>query len=344
MKKHKKLIWMLVALLLVVLTFRTVLRMSSELSLRGLAEALRTADRGWLALSLLAALGFIVLEGEALLMILRVFGCRRSHGEGLLYSAADIYFSAVTPSASGGQPASAYFMLRSGVPGAMVTVTLLVNLIAYTTATLTAGVLALALRFDVFLALGRGPKLLVLLGFALLTVLTAMFYGLLRHGEQLYQAGAWGLRVLLRLRLLRDDAAALEKLRGMVDQYKDCARQTEGKRASMFAVYLLDLGQRLAQISVSTLVHLALGGAPDAARGVWTVSALAQIGSNCLPVPGGMGFADYLLYHGFLQFLPREAALRLELISRSMSFYLCMVLCGLVSLAGYLTLRKKKVK
>ncbi|MBR1497048.1 MAG: flippase-like domain-containing protein [Oscillospiraceae bacterium] len=343
MQKKKKIIWALVALVLMVLTFRTVLRMGEQLSLRSLLQLLSHANRGWLILSVLSMLCFIFFEGEALLLILRVFGWRKGLADGILYSAGDIYFSSITPSASGGQPASAFFMLRGGIPGAVVTVTLLVNLMAYTMATLGVGAAALVLRPRLFLAMSRPAKALVLLGFVLLVVLTAVFLGLLRHGEGLFRAGAWGLLLLARLHLVRDRDAALAKLRGMVDQYEQCAGMLRGKGLPMLGVLLLDMAQRIAQVSVTPLVHLALEREGADPLSVWAASTFAQIGSNCMPVPGGMGIADYLLYQGFSPLMDRVSALQLGLISRSVTFYLCMFLSGAVTLLGFLLVRRRKM-
>ena len=83
---------------------------------------------------LVAWLGFIYFEGEAIRVIVAHMGYPAKRSHGFLYSAADVYFSAITPSASGGQPASAFFMMRDGMPGAAVMTALLVNLIMYTLA------------------------------------------------------------------------------------------------------------------------------------------------------------------------------------------------------------------
>ncbi|MFR2128888.1 MAG: hypothetical protein ACLS4M_06675 [Eubacterium ventriosum] len=45
------------------------------------------------------------------------FGYKRPFRKCLVYSSSDIYFSAITPSATGGQPASAYFMMKDKVWG-----------------------------------------------------------------------------------------------------------------------------------------------------------------------------------------------------------------------------------
>lgn len=66
---------------------------------RLLGVCARGASAG-LAAAALCTLLYILLEGLALLTICRALGYRRSVGQGVLYSAADIYFSAITPSAT----------------------------------------------------------------------------------------------------------------------------------------------------------------------------------------------------------------------------------------------------
>ena len=96
-------------------------------------------------------LGFIYFEGEALRVLVRHMGYPAKRSHGFVYSAADVYFSAITPSASGGQPASAYFMLKDGIAGTAVMAALLLNLIMYTLAILTIGLVDILIFPEVFL-------------------------------------------------------------------------------------------------------------------------------------------------------------------------------------------------
>ena len=95
--KHKGL-WSVAALALGVLTVWAVVS-GSGMSLAELAAGIRGARKSWLFLAVLCMLGFIIFEGEAVLAIVRHCGYPRSHGQGYLYGAADVYFSAITPSA-----------------------------------------------------------------------------------------------------------------------------------------------------------------------------------------------------------------------------------------------------
>jgi uncharacterized membrane protein YbhN (UPF0104 family) len=59
-------------------------------------------------------------------------------------------------------------------------------------------------------------------------------------------------------------------------------------------------------------------------------------------MPGGMGIVDYLLYCFFTLLMPRDKAIELELISRSVACYLCIIICGLSTLAGVIVYRLRK--
>ena len=59
----------------------------------------------------------------------KTLGYRKGILKNYSYASADIYFSAITPSATGGQPASAYYMIKDGIPISHTTAILSVNLL-----------------------------------------------------------------------------------------------------------------------------------------------------------------------------------------------------------------------
>ena len=60
------------------------------------------------------------------------------------------------------------------------------------------------------------------------------------------------------------------------------------------------------------------------------------MGSVCTPVPGGMGIADYILYDSLRTLMDKEASLQLELLSRSFSFYLMVLIRLIIVIVGYI--------
>ena len=140
MKSNKKqIIWSLIFIALIVLTVWVIVKQNESFSIEGFINYVSAAKWQWIALAFLCMVGFIVFEGLAVLQLCKAFGYKEKVKRGIVYSAVDIYFSAITPSATGGQPASAMCMMQDGIPGAVTTIVLLLNLTLYTIAIIVIG-------------------------------------------------------------------------------------------------------------------------------------------------------------------------------------------------------------
>ena len=107
----KKVVWGFLSLGIAILTILMIASGSKEFSLETMGAYLSRANKLWLAAGLLCMFGYIWFEGYALVHICRTLGYQSAKRQGTGYGAADVFFSAITPSASGGQPASMFFML-----------------------------------------------------------------------------------------------------------------------------------------------------------------------------------------------------------------------------------------
>lgn len=98
----KKIIGVIVVSVFAIITIYTVFR-GSGISLNELTASLKEASWEGILLASVSMLGFIYFEGEALRVLVRHMGYPAKRSHGFVYSAADVYFSAITPSASGGE-------------------------------------------------------------------------------------------------------------------------------------------------------------------------------------------------------------------------------------------------
>ena len=344
MAKKKKWIWPLVSLLLAVLSVSAVLSQLGEMPLRQFWETVREADSRWLTAAAVCGALFLILEGEAIRCILRGAGYPVRFASGLLYSASDIYFSAITPSATGGQPASALFMHRGGIPAGVVTAALLVNLLMYTLSIVLLGLAASVFDFRLIYGFSAVSKLLILIGFAVLLGLTAFFFILLGRGEKVFGALRNLAKLLHRWKLLHNLDSALSRLDKAQRDHKLCAELMRGKTGMLFGAFFLNFLQRVSRIAVPMFTYMALGGIGRLAPRVFASQCFVTIGYNCVPVPGGMGVADYLMVDGFSDLMAFDDAIHLEVLSRSISFYICVAVSGVLVLIGSLIQRKRRRK
>ena len=339
-KSRSKLLWSILFVMIAAATIWAVLSQSRSFSLRSFASYASEASKPWLAMALLSMLGFIVFEGEALIVICRAFGYTTTRGRAFIYAASDIYVSAITPSASGGQPACAWFMVKDGIPGMVAAVALLANVSMYALSILVLGVVTLLARPDVFLALGPLSRVLILLGYLSQGALAALFALLLLKGDLLHKICRTALHLLCKIRLLKQEE---EKQRGLdrkMEEYAGYARMIKERKRAMGMAFLFNILQRMAVISVPFFVFLASGGETAKAVDIWAVQCYTVIGSNAVPIPGAMGVSDYIMLDGFGKVIPYQNAVNFELLSRSLSFYFCVALCGMTVLIKYLHQRK----
>ena len=340
---RSKALWSLLFVVIAAMSIWAVTSMTEEFSFAQLLESLGEMNPLYILGAVLSMLGFILFESMALICLLKALGFAAGLKKGFIYSAADIYFSAITPSATGGQPASALFMMKDGISGADATLSLVANLIAYTGAIVVVGFLALIICPGALLLFSTPSRILVIVGFVVQIGLRSLFVMLLKRGELLYKMGAFLIRLLKKLKLIKKTEKKLKRLEKAVDEYSHHAVALSGKGRSIALCFLFNFLQRLSVIFVTLFIFLGSGGSVSKLGEIFTLQSATVIGAYCIPIPGAMGVTDYLMLDGFGAIMEEEAAVCLELVSRSISFYSCIIICGLAVLIKYFSSRRKKI-
>ena len=339
--KYKNLIWSIVFIFLVVFTVRMIISQSEGLSPKQFWQMIRSSNPAWLISGIISAGLFVWFEGVALCSILKGIGYSSKLRQGFLYSTSDIYFSAITPSATGGQPASAYFMLRDGIPGGVVTATLILNLMMYTISIVILGLFSIVLNPWAFFTFSLPAKVFIGIGFVALTALALIFLLILKKGNWIFDLTARIVQFLCRKHLLHGEKRKLAKIEKARSDYMECASLFSGRPHLMGKALFWNLLQRASQMIVPVYLYFAMHG--DAKNGfvIFAKQCLVTIGFNFVPIPGGMGISDYLMLDGFRGLMSRDMAFQLELLSRGITFYICVTISGIITLIGYLAGRKK---
>ena len=328
-----KIIWSLVFVAIAALTIWAVTSQEG-FSVSQFISFMGDMHPGWLACAFLGMAGFIVFEALAIMTIIKSFGFKRPFRKGIIYSTSDIYFSAITPSASGGQPASAYFMMRDGISGSMTTVSLIVNLVMYSFAIVIIGIVSILLKPSVFLEFPVPCMILIIIGAVLLIGVALFFLLLLYKSQILLKLGNAIISLLAKIRILKKPEGLRKKLNDAIEEYRSHVAHLKGKGWMLARALTFNVLQRASLISVTLFVFLAAGNDPAMALDVWVIQCLVVVGTNMIPIPGAMGISDYMLISAFAAIgFSDVAALNLNLASRGVSFYLSVILCGISMVA-----------
>lgn len=332
----KNLIWTVISLLIAILTIRVIMKQNQDISVSQLVSILRSSDLPFFIFGIVSAGMFVWFEGVAICSILKYAGHPRSLKKGFLYSTSDIYFSAITPSATGGQPASAFFMMRDGIPMGIVTATLILNLMMYTLSIIVLGILSVMISPRAFWDFGSISKVFIGIGFVGLSVLVFIFFILLKKEELIFRPLSKLIIFLYNKGLIKEKNKKLLKVSKIGNDYKICSALISGKKRVLFTAFLWNLIQRTCQLVVPMLIYASLGGEKVKMALVFSKQCLVTIGYNFVPIPGGMGISDYLMLDGFCQMMDRQMAYNVELISRGITFYICVSVSGIITLIGFL--------
>ncbi len=334
----KKILWAVITFCLSLLTIYALFY-NSGLSLSELWQDIEEASPIWLVPAALCMFGFIFFEGRSLVLILRTLGYPAKKRRGFLYAAADIYFSSITPSATGGQPASAFFMHKDGISGVAVTVSLILNLTMYTLAIFTLSILSLICFPGVFMSFELPGKILILIGIAMMILMSIFFIILLKKQSILIKTANIIISILRKLHMKTAADKLHSRLDTVIENYNECVVTLAGKKKLLIKTYFLNLLQRASQILVTVFCYFAIHGNIGDGLRVFAIQTYVVMGSNFIPVPGAVGISEFLMYIGYTMLLSDEAAYSLAILSRGISFYTCSIISIITVLFGYIIIR-----
>lgn len=344
MDKYKKIFWGIVSFGLALLTIKVVFAQSGTISMPELLIVAAKSNKWMLFIAMFCSFLFIFFEGIAIVSILSNAGYERSLYDGMVYAASDIYFSSITPSASGGQPASAYFMVNDGIPAGVVTATLILNLMMYTLSIIVLGLVAVLIKPSAFISFSTVSKVFIIVGFIVFFALSLAFLALLKKGEWLFGLVTKIINFLSRKKFIHNPDKYNQKIKKIMSDYDKCAEMISGKKRILIQAFIWNFLQRLSQIIVSMFVYIGMFRNVDNALEVFVKQCMITIGFNYVPIPGAMGIADYLMIDGFSGIMKKSDAFKLEMVSRGMSFYICVLLGAIITFIGYVVKRRKNVR
>ncbi len=340
-KKH--LLNFAVLFILIALTLVILFTSNKELNFGDIFEFLQNSNVVYLLLAFACMLGYILFEGLSLHVICHTVGHKCKPVQSLVYATADVYYSAITPSAAGGQPASAYYMVKDGMSGGSATFTLVFNIIAYTAAIIVLGVAAFIIAPGIFGGFEFFVKLLIILGLVVQALLLAFFIACMFCHQAVLKCGNGVITFLKKIKLVRNDEKWRGRLSNVVDKYKGSVHDMRNHRALFFIALLFNVLQRASQMLVTCFVCLAV--APDASfMELFAMQAFVTLGYNSIPLPGGVGAFEYLYMNIFSARFESAFILAAMMVTRAISYYISLALSGVITLTYHVVKLKKDSK
>lgn len=333
-KQIKNKIGLLVVMLLTII----VLYFSLKDDFNSVIMELKNANIWWLLVSFIAVVSYYVLSSIGMHIIIKKYNKNYTLWQTIILKFRTKFFDTITPTSTGGQPYQVYSLTSSGISVLDSTNICLQNFVAYQTALVVMGIIAVISNQILHLFPAKdGLKFLVLIGFLINTGI-AVFLFLIsfttKFNKFIYRKI---INIAVKLHLVKD----VEKVNKMYDEYvENVKRGTTSllKNKKEFSILILVnfIGLCLEYL-VPLFILFSMGDYTSfGAFKCIIASAYVLLMGSFIPLPGGTGGIEYGFVSFFGNFLKGGKLTTLMLLWRFMTYYMVMILGALA-----LNIRKK---
>lgn len=302
-------------------------------SLGDAIAAMRSMGGGWIVLALVAYFTFAAGDAFSLWFFLRRQGCRVSFLYLLFVANAGLYYSNITPGASGGQPMQVYYLHQKGVPLGLASSALVVRFFSFQ-AMLSVIVTMLWATHSSFVAEQVGNHLWILIvGYiynllmVIGLVLIALNKGVVRFFIRLF------IRIGVKLHLVKDPEASHAKWEEVLTTFHDSILLLKGHPLDLMMQLLVGGLQLMSLMTVLYFVYRGLGLSGVTYAQLMAMDVVHYVSAAYVPTPGASGAQEvaFTIYFGGL--FPDNMRLAALLLWRFFTYYLSLIVGAIITVA-----------
>lgn len=324
---------------LMTIVVAVVLRCTNELD--HILLTLRSLRRGWAAGATACILVYLILRMAMMRFYLARRGYRLSWRSIAGVTGAGQFYSAITPSASGGQPVQVMRLKRLGVPVSLGTACISIKFLGFQAALLLIGaVLGLSnvsflneqlYGFRWLVALGYIVNAGLLIAVVLTIPKTRAVDFLL---EKIVALGT-------RMRVVKDREGTQTHIQNMIRDYRDALLQLLRVPTDAVIMFLFSILQVLFYMGVGVCLYHAFRLTDVSARVILTLQFQLFMAAAFIPLPGAAGAQESGFCIFFRGVFPENVITAAMVCWRFFSYYMLMILGLVMMIVSGRSSRKK---
>ena len=335
MKSKKTIVNLIFLLLVFVLTLYYVFHGED---MGALAAYLGQSDiRYWIAGTVLVIL-FILSESVIIYYMMRSVGQPAILTHCFLYSFVGFFFSAITPSATGGQPAQLYFMKKDNLSMSISTLILMVVTITYKAVLVVIGLVVVIFRPRVIMEYLDPVIGWCYLGVALNVFCVTFMMILVFHPTLAENILVSLIRIFCRITHSKKEKKWVQRVSGAMERYRSVADYLRKNKRVIINVLLITFIQRIMWFYITYLIYLSFSLQGVDPVTITTLQGMISVSVDMLPLPGGMGISENLFLKIFRPICGKNFVLPVMVVSRGISYYTQLIISAIMTGVAYFTI------
>ncbi len=294
-----------------------------------LLDGLTQVSPIWIGVCVVAAVLFVFIESIIFAMLLKEKGGKLKILSCVKYSLIGYFYSAITPSSTGGQPAQLFYMIRDGHKSSKSTVALLTMAFYYK---------LVMVLFGLFLLIFWLPQISIFfgsyiwvyyLGLTLNIITLAVILSFMFTPNQAKWLIKKGEALLMRIKIFKPNPEREAKIDAFIDQYKESVKYLFANKLQILLYTLLTFVQRSLLMIMPVFLYLGLPLENASLLNIFFVQAAIYVAVDMLPIPGAQGITELIFVQALSAIFTAQYITASMVLTRGISFYI-ILLAGLI--------------
>ncbi len=301
----------------------------SKYSWNDLMISLQSCNKLFIGISILCVLCYLCCGSLFLKRICASFQMPITFFQSFCYNCIEIYFAAITPSSTGGQPVEAYYMAKDKIPYQKSTVAILINTILYKLTICLFGILAMMMIPKLIFSNGILFISLMFLGLILNILAISFFLCLIYFKNLPIKIVHLGINILSFFKLLKDKETKKESAKNALKEYHECARIFKTQPKLILSSFFIIIIQRIFLFAVSYFIYRAFGLTNYDFITIFFLQVAITLAIDSVPFPGGVMIGETLTMQINRFIYENALAFSSMILLRGISFYFLIFLASI---------------
>ncbi|MEG1108534.1 MAG: lysylphosphatidylglycerol synthase transmembrane domain-containing protein [Oscillospiraceae bacterium] len=333
-KKRKYALSFLFLVALIGVTFYIIFK---DNSLKDIFSLLDHVNLYYIGVGVICMLGYSLLHAIIIGMSANCIGSKMRLREMLQYSLVGFFYSAITPSSTGGQPMQFYYMCRDKLSPSKSTLVMFIANITYQLAIVVFGFFMLIYKWVFVSGISGGVIVFFILGISFNLFILFVLAGVLFSETLMTKLLRSVILLLSKIHIIKNTEKMLGSVEKYISEFKNGVELIRANFLKSLLIFLLTLLQQLLYHLVPYLVYRSFGFNEFSCIDFVAISSILYVSVSFLPLPGAVGASESGFVLLFRQ-LFGASIMPAMLLSRFINFYIMLILSGVTSF--YVQLRR----
>ncbi|NLJ63863.1 MAG: flippase-like domain-containing protein [Christensenellaceae bacterium] len=288
-------------------------------------QAMRSMNPLWFFGAILCFFSYAFFEGFITYTFFRFQKIPISINVNILVGLIGMYYSSITPAATGGQPIQVYSLKKRGVPTGISSSALAVKFFCWQCAMLILGGILWCLNPQLIRDNMQGGVWFLVIGFVV-NALTVVLVILLAISRNFVRAIViFIVNIGAKLRIVKNKAATSSKADAALDEFHVSVFLLTKQPLQFIILFVLSMMEVLALMSAIYFVYRGLGLNTHRYLDLLTMQTMLHIAASFTPLPGASGAQEGGFYLFFGSFFPEHLIFAGMFVWRFVTYYMSII-------------------